>query len=527
MASSPKPRLFARYWPVVWLASFLVPRAQREPWRTERRKRLWHWALFLEERDRPAVTSERELNHWVWHSFTEALWARFGQEETAKKVDKTLRSPRLVIVGGVTALVLVVLLSGFLPVTRSLIFPLPYGNADRVGLGAYIGSVWGWGLHSTVPNTWVNVWRSQNTTLDGIAEYTFLAHLPGRESGIVVGQVSANFFDVLGVGAQLGRTFHDSDKGYLAGLMQGYGSDCSNCLVVSYDFWRSALHGDSTIVGKEVQLGAYRWRILGVLPKSFWFGTRDASAWMLQPPQPVMLSTGHDNLHDAAPFRAETQVARLVAPVMLLKSGVSPRDAENDLNNLIQRFIKSPSGRVVITPVQHQVRLTLVPYLAAFFAGVLIAIAAAYGRYRDFIRGAKARLVARWWAFLILKTSILLLATTLAAAELVRAIGHAEDQAIDPTAWPISIWLCLAFGVVALVWSLRDQRYRCRVCLSKLGLAVMVGDQSRLLLDSGATEFVCPHGHGMLHVSAMETSWIDAEHWTRLDPSWRGLFDDN
>lgn len=525
MHSSPKPRLFPRYWPVVWLAGVLVPHVQREEWRAQRRNRLWHWALFLEERERPAPTSERELNRWVWHSFTEALWTRFGQEETAKKVDRALRSPRLVIGGGFAVLLLVVLLSGLLPVTRSLVLPVPYGNADRIGLGAYIGSFWGWGLRSTVPNTWLNVWQSQSTTTDGIAEYAFLPRLPGREAGMVVGQISANFFDVLGVGAQFGRTFHDSDKGHLAGLTEGYGSSCVYCLVVSYDFWRGTLHGDRTIIGKEVQLGAYQWRIVGVLPKRFWFVTRDVEAWMLQPPQPVLLSSGHDNLHDAAPFRTEIQVARLAAPVMLLKPGVSPRDAENDLNNLIQRFIKSPTGHVVITPIQQQVRQTLTPFLVAWFAGVLIAVVAAYWRYRDFIRGAPGRLVARWWAFMVFKTGILLLATTLAAIELVRAIGHSEEQAIDPTAWPVSVWLCVALGVVAMFWSLRDQRYRCRVCLSKLGLAVMVGDQSRLLLDSGATEFVCPHGHGMLHISAMETSWIDAEHWTRLDPSWRELFD--
>src|SRR5437868_12068745 len=190
MIRSEKPRLFSRYWPVVWLAGLLVPAAARQQWRTDRRSRLWHWALFLEERDRPSPTSERELNHWVWHSFTEALWTRFGQEETAKKVDRTLRSPRLVIAGCLVTLALVVLLSGLLPVTRSLALPLPYGNATRVGLAAYVGSFWGL-LRSTVPNTWMNVWQAQNTTLDGIAEYGFLPRLPGRDASMVAGQVSA------------------------------------------------------------------------------------------------------------------------------------------------------------------------------------------------------------------------------------------------------------------------------------------------------------------------------------------------
>lgn len=512
--SSPQPRLFSRYWPVVWLAGVLAPAAQRADWRNERRSRLWHWAQFLAERDRPSSTNEAELRRWAWQQFAEAVYSRFGREEGPRKLDVALRSPRLPLAGCVLALLLVVVLSGFLPLTRSLVMPLPYGNTARVGLGSYVGSFWG-SFRSTVPNTWINVWQSQNTTLDGIAEYAFLPHLPGRDASMIVGQVSANFFDVLGVGAQQGSTFHEGDKGA-----------CANCLVVSYDFWRKELHGDTKVISNEVQLGAYRWRILGVLPKGFWFATRDASAWMIQPLPPVMLSSGHDNLHDAAPFRTEIQVARLVAPVMLLKPGVSVRDAENDLNGLIDRFIKSPTGHVVITPINPQVRATLTPYIYAYFAGLLATLAFAYVKYRDFIRGASRKLVAKWWGFLALKTAILLLATTLASVELVRAIGHPEDRVSDLTAWPASIWFCVVLGAAAMVWSLRDQRYRCRVCLSKLGLAVMVGDQSRLLLDSGATEFVCPRGHGMLHVSAMETSWTDAEHWTRLDSSWNELFRD-
>ncbi|MBV8206783.1 MAG: ABC transporter permease [Acidobacteria bacterium] len=513
MASNSRPRLFSRYWAVVWLAGLLVPRRQRNEWRNERRQRLWHWALFLQEHDRPSSTTRKELSHWVWHSFAEALWTRMGKEESARKVDAALRSPRLVLAACLLVVAAVVLLSGFLPITRSLVLPLPYGNASRVGLAAYVGSYWS-SFRSTVPDTWANVWQSQSTTLDGIAQYAFSARLPGRDTEMVVGHVSPNFFSVLGTGAALGRTFTEADRGR-----------CGNCLVVSDHFWRRELHADRSIAGREIQLGVYRWQILGVLPRSFWFVTHDADGWIIMPPPPIQLSSGHENrLHDSVPYRREIQVARLVAPVILWKPGVSPADAEHDLNDLVQRFIQSPTGHVVITPVQRQVRLTLLPYVMAFFAGLLITLLAAWLRYRDLIRGAASRLAARWWSFLALKTAILLLATTLAAVELVRVIGHSGEEAIDPTAWPLSIWLCLALGVTAMMWSLRDQRYRCRVCLSKLGLAVMVGDQSRLLLDSGATEFVCPHGHGMLHISSMETSWIDAEHWTRLDPSWKDLF---
>src|SRR5438270_133648 len=204
MPQSAQPRLFRRYWAVVWLAGTVVPSAQRAAWRNERRARLWHWAQFLAERDRPSSTNRAELAHWAWRQFAEAVWTRLGREASAQQFDNALRSPRLPLAASLLALSFVVLLSGFLPITRSLVMRLPYGNTGRVGLGSYVGSFWG-SLRSTVPNTWVNVWQSQNTTLDGIAEYAFLPHLPGRDASMVVGQVSADFFDVLGVGAQFRR----------------------------------------------------------------------------------------------------------------------------------------------------------------------------------------------------------------------------------------------------------------------------------------------------------------------------------
>src|SRR5205807_3320377 len=95
---------------------------------------------------------------------------------------------------------------------------------------------------------------------------------------------------------------------------------------------------------------------------------------------------------------------------------------------------------------------------------------------------------------------------------------------MDPSAWGLAVWLCLVLCVAVLMWSLHDQRYRCPACLSRLALPVLVGEHGRLLLGSGATEFVCSGGHSIMHVSDFATSWIDAESWTHLDESCRTLF---
>ena len=67
---------------------------------------------------------------------------------------------------------------------------------------------------------------------------------------------SANFFDVLGVGASLGRLYSQRDEGRPAA-------------VVSYGFWRERLHADPSIIGRSVQFNGRLYTILGVLPRDY------------------------------------------------------------------------------------------------------------------------------------------------------------------------------------------------------------------------------------------------------------------
>jgi putative ABC transport system permease protein len=67
---------------------------------------------------------------------------------------------------------------------------------------------------------------------------------------------SANFFDVLGVGAELGRLYSQADEG-------------RPVAVVSYGFWRARLHSDPNIVGRSLQFNGRLYTILGVLPRDY------------------------------------------------------------------------------------------------------------------------------------------------------------------------------------------------------------------------------------------------------------------
>jgi putative ABC transport system permease protein len=67
---------------------------------------------------------------------------------------------------------------------------------------------------------------------------------------------SANFFDVLGVGASAGRLYSQGDEG-------------RPVAVVSYGFWRGRLGGDTHIAGRQLNLNGHLYEVTGVLPRDY------------------------------------------------------------------------------------------------------------------------------------------------------------------------------------------------------------------------------------------------------------------
>ena len=72
--------------------------------------------------------------------------------------------------------------------------------------------------------------------------------------------MSGNYFDALGVQPALGRFFHSSDE---------HGPNSAPYIVLSDSFWHGYFNGDSTIIGKIVDLNKHPFTIIGVAPGSF------------------------------------------------------------------------------------------------------------------------------------------------------------------------------------------------------------------------------------------------------------------
>jgi putative ABC transport system permease protein len=81
----------------------------------------------------------------------------------------------------------------------------------------------------------------------------------GRAERIPALQVTGTLFDVLGVGAEMGRTIQAGDDE--AGR--------SHVVVISHGLWTRRFGADAGIVGRRVQLNGEPFTVVGVMPRAF------------------------------------------------------------------------------------------------------------------------------------------------------------------------------------------------------------------------------------------------------------------
>jgi hypothetical protein len=116
------------------------------------------------------------------------------------------------------------------------------------------------------------------------------------------------------------------------------------------------------------------------------------------------------------------------------------------------------------------------------------------------------------WAFFAAKIALVLPLVFFAALSLWPIIRSMSIQ-------------CMVIGyVIAFRWAVIDQRRRCPECLRLLQHPAPIGQASQTFLEWYGTEFVCPNGHGLLHVPEIPTVSFRTQSWMHLDRSWSGLF---
>jgi predicted permease len=123
-------------------------------------------------------------------------------------------------------------------------------------------------------------------------------------------RATPSLFTTLGVGAALGRTFGD-DQAVV-------GRD--KVVVLSDALWRNRFNADADIVGRDLDLSGERYRVVGVMPPSFLFPTRDVQIF-------VPYAFTADDLKDQSRFTGFAQGIGRLAP----GATIADVKAESDL----------------------------------------------------------------------------------------------------------------------------------------------------------------------------------------------------
>ena len=89
---------------------------------------------------------------------------------------------------------------------------------------------------------------------------------PERLNGAVA---TPSVFSTLGVSAALGRTFN-AEEGKLGN---------EHVAVLSFGLWKNVFGGDKNIIGRDVLMNGANYRVVGVMPESFFFPDRKTQLW--------------------------------------------------------------------------------------------------------------------------------------------------------------------------------------------------------------------------------------------------------
>jgi predicted permease len=210
-------------------------------------------------------------------------------------------------------------------IDATLLHPLPYPNpGELVSIQDDLSGLSAQDVGISVPE-WRDLEGSgifRSVSVSGAGANVTLTGSPQPER-LSYKHVSANYFTVLGLDAQLGRTFdpHDTTPGFNLEA------------VISDGLWRREFGADPHIVGKALLLDNDVYHVVGVMPRSF----RDLGSTSEERNTEVWLAAGMASLPFPPPLRGTRLQSRVVAR---LKPGLSIAAAQEHLDALVESLKK-------------------------------------------------------------------------------------------------------------------------------------------------------------------------------------------
>ena len=223
----------------------------------------------------------------------------------------------------------------FSVVNAVVLRPLPYAEPDR--LMTLRETMPGADQRSVAPGNFVD-WKAQNKAFEDLAA-TFYANFnltsDGEPDRIDGATVTSNLMSVLGVSAQLGRTFQPDDDEH----------QDRHVVLISDGLWKRRFGADRNVIGRNIMIDETPHTIVGVMGRGFQFPSR-SELWVLGrnrgavPMSLISQVPANDWIHE--------RDAHFISVIGRLKPGVTISQAQSDIaaitRRLEQDFPKTNAG---------------------------------------------------------------------------------------------------------------------------------------------------------------------------------------
>ncbi len=292
-------------------------------------------------------------------------WLDEGARDFRHALRMLLRNPGFTVVAVLTlALGIGANTAIFSIINSVLLHPLPYHDPDNLVM------VWESNSQHPKPHNTVSPpnfldWQSRNTVFSSMAfVFDERDNLTGNgePQEVVVQDVSANFFSLLGVDPIIGPGFTPENG------QPGH----ANVVILSYGLWKERFAGAPAIVGKSILLNGHPQTVVGVAPQNFQWFIKDGS---LTGAKPQMWSP----FVFPQSFQDHKQIGRFMTVVARLHAGATHSQAQTQMNAIASRLEQEYPDfdghwGVNVVPLRQQISGDLRPALLVLFGAVALVL---------------------------------------------------------------------------------------------------------------------------------------------------------
>ena len=247
-------------------------------------------------------------------------------------------------------------------VNAVILNPLPFPDADRL---VGINEISKEGM-ADIGVSLLNFqdWQVRAKSFEEIAGYrfdTFNLSGMGSPQRLIGQEVTGNYFRILGVQPQLGRTFTEEEEKF---------TPVGTAVIISDSLWRTTFGSDPNTLGRTMNLGGYDYWVIGVMPPRFEF-VKKTDIWA---------PLGGWLAPNSAWFHRENYMG--LEAIAKLKPGISASQGDVEMRQLAAQMSQEHSDtnsgasayvRSLQSMIVHEVRSTLLVLMGAVGFVLLIA----------------------------------------------------------------------------------------------------------------------------------------------------------